>query len=126
MAGANDDGMFDNPGDDPLGPPPETPVGKPGQKGWQRHYTLVPREWEARLLKAKRVSTFRLALELLYQHWHNGGKTIVISSKIMRAAQLSLRSRWNALAELQRLGLIDVDRSVGRAPRVIVLHVPVW
>ena len=64
--------------------------------------------------------------ELLYQHWHNGGKTIVISSKITRAARLSARSKSNALAEIQRLGLIDVDRRAGRAPRVIMLHVPVW
>ena len=126
MSGADADSLFDNSGNDPLGPPPEPSAREPGRKGWQRHYTLVPREWEAQLSKAKRVSTFRLALELLYQHWHNGGKTIVISSKITRAARLSARSKSNALAELQRLGLIDVDRRAGRAPRVIMLHVPIW
>ena len=31
------------------------------RKGWQRNYTLVPREWELRLLGAKRISTYRLA-----------------------------------------------------------------
>ena len=35
------------------------------RKGWQRNYTLVPREWELRLLGAKRISTYRLAIELL-------------------------------------------------------------
>jgi len=35
------------------------------RKGWQRNYTLVPRAWELRLLEASRISTYRLAHELL-------------------------------------------------------------
>ena len=34
---------------------------KSKRKGWQRICTLVPREWELRLLEAKRISTYRLA-----------------------------------------------------------------
>jgi hypothetical protein len=34
---------------------------KSKRNGWQRNYTLVPREWELRLLEAKRISTYRLA-----------------------------------------------------------------
>ena len=37
---------------------------KSKRKGWQRNYTQVPREWELRLLGAKRISTYRLAIEL--------------------------------------------------------------
>ena len=34
---------------------------------------MVPREWELRLLEAKRVGTYRLAIELLYLHWRGKG-----------------------------------------------------
>ena len=55
---------------------------KSKRKGWQRLCTVVPRAWELRLLEAKRVSTYRLAIELLYlvrqgqadrRHWQGGG-----------------------------------------------------
>ena len=83
---------------------------KSKRKGWQRICTVVPREWELRLLEAKRVSTYRLAIELLYLHWYGKGKPVTVSSKVAKAAKLSARSKWKALAELERLGLIEVDR----------------
>ena len=95
---------------------------KSKRKGWQRIYTLVPREWELRLLDAKRVSTYRLAIELLYLHWYGKGKPVVVSSKVARAVKISARSKWEALAELERLGLIEVDRRPRKSPRVVLLH----
>ena len=97
---------------------------KSKRKGWQRNYTLVPREWELRLLGAKRISTYRLALELLYLHWYNNGKPVTVSSKVAQAAKISVRSKWQALAELERLGLIEVDRRPRKSPRVVLHHTP--
>ena len=77
---------------------------KSKRKGWQRICTVVPREWELRLLEAKRVSTYRLAIELLYLHWYGKGKPVTVSGKVAKAAKLSVRSKWNALAELERAG----------------------
>src|SRR6476660_1671785 len=76
---------------------------KSKRKGWRRICTLVPREWELRLLEAKRVSTYRLAIELLYLHWYGNGKPVTVSSSVAKAVGLSDRSKWNALAELIRL-----------------------
>jgi len=101
---------------------PEQQPGKSNREGWQRVFTSVPRKWELRLLHAKRISTYRLAIELLYLHWKNDGKPIVVSSKVARAVKISARSKWNALAELERLGLINVDRRRRKSPRVILLH----
>ena len=92
------------------------------KEGWQRMFTRVPRAWELRLLQAKRISTYRLALELLYLNWKDSGKPIVVSSKVARAAKISARSKWEALAELERLGLIEVDRRPRKSPRVLLLH----
>ena len=82
---------------------------------------MLPREWELRLLRAKRISTYRLAIELLYLHWYGNGKPVTVSNKVARAVKISARSKWEALAELERLGLIEVDRRPRKSPRV-VLH----
>ena len=96
---------------------------KSKRKGWQRNYTLVPREWELRLLDAKRISTYRLAIELLYLHWYGNGKPVTVSSKVAQAVKISARSKWEALAELERLGLIEVDRRPRKSPRVVLHHI---
>jgi hypothetical protein len=95
---------------------------KSKQKEWQRHWTLIPRAWELRLLQAKRISTYRLAIELLYLHWYDGGKPIAVTGKVAKAAKLSASSKSNALAELAQLRLIEMDRGPRRSPRVTLLH----
>ena len=54
------------------------------RKGWQRICTVVPRAWELRLLEASRISTYRLAHELLYLHWYGKGAPITVSGKVAR------------------------------------------
>jgi hypothetical protein len=97
---------------------------KSKRKEWRRNFTVVPRSWELRLLGAKRVSTFKLACELLYLHWLDKGKPIAVTGKVAASAKLSQRSKANALAELERLGLIMIDRRMRRSPRVTLLLVP--
>jgi len=97
---------------------------KSKRKGWQRLCTVVPRAWELRLLEAKRVSTYRLAIELLYLHWYGKGNPIAVTGKVAEATRLSDRSKSSALAELERLGLIEIDRSPRKSPRVALHHVP--
>ena len=95
---------------------------KSKRTGWQRHCTVIPRAWELRLLQAKRISTYRLALELLYLRWYGKGKAVTVSDKVAQAVKISATSKWEALAELEQLGLIEVTRSPRRAPRVVLLH----
>ena len=45
------------------------------------------------------------------------GKPIAVTSKVAAAANLSARSKSRALAELEQLGLITVDRGCGLAAR---------
>jgi hypothetical protein len=97
---------------------------KSKRKGWQRLCTVVPRAWELRLLEAKRVSTYRLAIELLYLHWYGKGNPIAVTGKVAEATRLSDRSKSRVLAELERLGLIEIDRSPRKSPRVTLHHVP--
>jgi hypothetical protein len=92
------------------------------RKTWRRGYVQFPWAWIDRLQSAKRVSTYRLALLAVYESWRTGSRTIVLSNVISRAEGLSRRSKWNALAELEELGMIRVERHSGRAPRVTLLH----
>jgi hypothetical protein len=98
------------------------PASKSKGREWQRHYTLVPREWELRLLDAKHMGTYRLAIELLYLHWWDKGKPVTLSGKAAKAVKLPARSKSRALAELERLGLVSVARQPRRSPRVTLLH----
>jgi len=99
------------------------------RKEWVRHSTTVPREWELRLRQATRISTYRLALELLYQHWRTSHdkfgraeEPVIVSGDVMAEAGLSRRSIWYALGQLEGLGLIEVAHAKGRAPRAALLH----
>jgi hypothetical protein len=68
------------------------------------------------------VSSYRLALVLVYEHWRTGGRPLVLSNFALQQEGLSRRSKSNALAELETLGLIQVKRRQRRAPRVILRH----
>ena len=75
-------------------------------KGWRRYSTEVPREWELRLQRATRISSYRLALELLYQKWRaeqgkygRKGEPVIVSSEVVKIAGLSTRSMDNALSD---------------------------
>ena len=99
---------------------------KSKRKGWQRICTVLPREWELRLLEAKRISTYRLAIELLYLHWYGKGKPDHRfqqggeGGKALRPIEMG-----TPLDELARLGLIEVDRKPRKSPRVVLLHTQV-
>jgi hypothetical protein len=92
-------------------------VGKRAKR-WRRQYVQFPWTWVERLQAAKRVSSYRLALVLVYEHWRTGGRPIVLSNALTKAEGLSRRSKWNALAELEALGLVKVERRQRRSPRL--------
>jgi hypothetical protein len=96
-------------------------VAKPGSK-WRREFVRVPWEWAERLQAAKRISSWRLAVLLLYEHWRIGGREIVASNILARDIGLSCRSKSRGLNELESLDLIEVRRRRRTAPRVALKH----
>jgi hypothetical protein len=98
---------------------------KPGRpKKWRRHYIQFPWAWAERLQAAKRISTYRLALLLVYEHWRTGGRPIVLSNALVMAEGVSRRTKWNALVELERLGLVRVQRRPRKSPRLLLCRLP--
>src|SRR5262245_59325399 len=91
-------------------------------KKWRREFVRVPWEWAERLQTTRRVSTFRLALLLLYEHWRTGGRPIPLTNVGLIGEGVSRRSKWRALAELERIGLVEVKRHRRRAPRATLRH----
>ena len=95
-------------------------VGKP--KKWQRHYVQFPWRWVERLQAAKRISTYRLALLLVYEHWRTRGRPMVLSNVVLEREGVSRRSKWRALVELENLGLVEVRRRRRQSPRLVLRH----
>jgi len=93
-------------------------------KRWRRQYVRVPWVWVERLQSAKRISTYRLALVLIYESWRLGGRPITLSNVFAMAEGLSRRSKWRSISELEQLGLIKVQRRRRVAPRVSLRHLP--
>ncbi|MET4514305.1 hypothetical protein [Bradyrhizobium sp. I1.7.5] len=94
------------------------------ERGWRRVMTQVPRHWELTLLKAKRISTYRLGLELLYLGWHGKGAPIAVTGHLAKFVGLSDRSKWNALRELEQLKLIEIVCRTRKSPSVTLLRIP--
>ena len=95
---------------------------KPKPKKWRREYVRVPWEWVERLQSSRCVGTYRLALVLLYEFWRTGERPVVLSNASAQAGGLPRRSKWRALAELEGLGLVRVERASRKSPRVTPLH----
>jgi hypothetical protein len=91
-------------------------------KKWRRQFVHVPWHWIERLQTTRRVSTYRLAFVLLYEHWRTGGRPIVLSNVGLQQEGVARRSKWNALAELQDLGLIAVTRRTRKSPHIVLRH----
>jgi hypothetical protein len=99
------------------------PKAKAKPKKWKRHYVRMPWFWVERLRLARRTVAYRLAFFVVYEYWRSGGRPIVLSNLTAAAEGVSPRSKTNALADLERLGLIKLERRARCAPRVKVLHV---
>lgn len=81
-------------------------------------FVRVPMSWKERLTRAKHAAALKLALELLFESWRTGELTVVLSTAMAARAGVQRRSKLRGLEELERLGLVTVNRHRKRAPRV--------
>jgi hypothetical protein len=83
----------------------------------RRHFVQVPWDWfEA--LDGATGQTYRLAMYLLYLHWKDGGGPIKLANGMLQIDGVSRQSKWRALADLERRGLLSVERHRRRSPVV--------
>jgi hypothetical protein len=87
----------------------------------RKHFIMVPVHWYERLQDAHGRTTWQLALFLLYQHWKQTGKPIKLPNGMLKYDGINRASKWRALKDLERLGLISIQRRLKRSP-IIQLH----
>jgi hypothetical protein len=87
----------------------------------RQHFVQVPWAWVERLVGAP-GQTYRLALMLLYQHWKRKGEPVKLANGMLKIDGVSRASKWRALADLERRGLVTVERRPRRSPLVHLSH----
>jgi hypothetical protein len=87
----------------------------------RQHFVKVPWVWVERLAEAHYTVTYRVALHLLYQHWKSGGRPILLANGMLRMEGVALGTKWRALRELERLGLIAIERRPRKSPLITVV-----
>jgi hypothetical protein len=83
----------------------------------RQHFVMVPWMWIERLNGAS-GQTYRLAHVLLYLHWKGKGGPIKLPNGMLEMDGVSRYSKWRALNDLERRGLITVERRARRSPFV--------
>ena len=84
------------------------------------HFIPVPMAWFERLAGAS-GQTYRIALCLLYLRWRARGQPFQLANRLLQIDGVSRFSKWRALVDLERRGLIATERRRRRSPTVRVL-----
>jgi hypothetical protein len=85
------------------------------------HFVKVPFEWLERLSGA-RGQVYALALHLLYLSWKAKGSPVKLANGMLKIDGIGRGAKWRALAELERRGLITIQRRPRKSPLVTVNH----
>jgi hypothetical protein len=92
----------------------------------RKNFVMLPMVWYERLAGSSvSGSTILVALHLLHLHWKGakGESVVKLPNGMLRYDGVSRQSKWRALAELERLGLVEVERRPSRSPLIHLLHI---
>jgi hypothetical protein len=84
-----------------------------------RDFVMVPTSWVKRLEHAQ-ACTYRLALHVLRLDWKHDGHQFRLTNEGLAAANVSRWGKYTSLRELERLGLVTVDRRFKKSPLIKV------
>jgi hypothetical protein len=88
----------------------------------RQQFVRVPWPW-VEALAGLPGQTYRVALLLLHLHWKSGGKPIKLANGMLTIGGVSRQSKWRALRDLEKRGLILVKCRPKRSP-LIRLNMP--
>jgi hypothetical protein len=86
----------------------------------REHFAILPMSWFEKLEGAA-GQTYRVAWYLLYMHWKDNGQPIKLANGMPLIDGVSRYSKWRALADLERRGLIVIERRRRRSPWIRVV-----
>ena len=94
---------------------------KRGPRRFETRWVKLPSRWVKALRRSKSVSTYQLALTILFEAFKREqvGGEIVLSAEV---TGMPGTTRMRATRELVRLGLIEVSRHGRQAVRVIEFY----
>ena len=85
----------------------------------RKHFVKLPCAWVEALSGAS-GKTWELAVHLLYQHWKGNGAPIKLANGMLEIDGIDRFAKWRALKELERRGLVTIERRSARSPIVTV------
>jgi hypothetical protein len=80
-------------------------------------FIMFPLAWYEALNGAP-ATTYRVAIYLLHLHWKEGGGPIKLPNGMLRTDGVNRQAKWRALGDLERRGLITVERRPRRSPLI--------
>jgi hypothetical protein len=92
-----------------------------GERRKKKHFIKIPQTWVDRLIEARYTVTYRVALHVLYRHWRERGAPFTLANGVLAMKGVTRGTKWRALQELEKLGLITIERRDRRSPRITVL-----
>jgi hypothetical protein len=91
-----------------------------------KDFVRFPMSWYERLKKPPATGvTLLIALHLLHLDWRSHGKPFTLANGMLEYDGISRQSKWRALGELEKRGLITIQRRPSKSPIVQVLYEPV-
>jgi len=102
----------------------ETPITKRYEAKRRQQFIKVPIGWVDQLAKTRHRAAYPVALSLLRAAWKHHDKPVTLSNEMLIGFGVSRKEKRLALAELEAIGLVTVERPKGKAaPRVTLLKV---
>jgi hypothetical protein len=83
----------------------------------RKHFVQLPWAWAGALSGAS-GKTWELAVQLLYLHWKGNGAPIKLANGMLGIDGIDRFAKWRALNELERRGLVTIERRHARSPLV--------
>jgi hypothetical protein len=80
-----------------------------------KHFIRIPMSWHEALRDAT-GRTHYVAQRLLYLHWRQRGQPVKLANKLLGIEGVSRQAKWRALRDLERRGLIELERQPRRSP----------
>jgi len=98
-------------------------IGTVGRRARRRsgQFVAVPMLWVERLAAARSAATLKLAMRLLWMHFRDRARPVRLANAVLAATGVSRGQKWRALTELERLGLVRVERRRRRSPIVTLI-----
>jgi hypothetical protein len=86
----------------------------------REQFVMVPWRWLDLLATTSSANTYRVVMHLLYEHWRRNGQSFPLPNGMLRLGGVTRQAKWRALVELERLGLVSVEKRPNRSPKVTV------